>query len=371
MLFKGNGSLMQKAAAIAAIGLCASAFAGPYDSTWKKSGNDIYNNNSGAVGINTTAPTSGYILDVNGKTYLRDNLTLTSGKSISVDHIAEATGSHGVKIDGEIIPDSLTVNGTTFLKGICKHFGSSVSSRWYRSAGDRYGEFFYDGDYFTIQLPTNDPLLIQKSDGTDLHLFNASGAVGINTTAPTSGYILDVNGKTYLRDNLIIAADKSVSIGTTNAPGANGKLLVKGGAVIGYSAAGTNPPDSGLVVRGAVAIGTTNPPANTALAVNGTIRSKEVIVTASGWSDFVFEKSYSLKPLEQVEQYVKKNSHLEGIPSESEVKTGGIAVGEMQAKLLQKLEEVTLYLIEQNKKIELLTHENGELHNKLDKLASH
>jgi hypothetical protein len=92
----------------------------------------------------------------------------------------------------------------------------------------------------------------------------------------------------------------------------------------------------------------------TMLAVNGTIRAKEVIVTAAGWPDFVFTPGYALKPLSDVEDYIRENSRLEGIPSENEVMEKGVPMGEMQAKLLQKLEETTLYLIEMKKENEQL-----------------
>ncbi|KDN54716.1 hypothetical protein [Flavobacterium seoulense] len=98
-----------------------------------------------------------------------------------------------------------------------------------------------------------------------------------------------------------------------------------------------------------VGIGTTNP--NNKLDVNGTIHSKEVKVDMLGWSDFVFKKEYNLPTLEQVEKHIKEKGHLENIPSEEEVLKKGINLGEMNAKLLQKIEELTLYAIEQGKKI--------------------
>jgi hypothetical protein len=118
-----------------------------------------------------------------------------------------------------------------------------------------------------------------------------------------------------------------------------------------------------------VGIGTTNI-GSYKLAVNGSIRSKEVKVEAN-WSDFVFEKNYDLLTLEEVEQHIKEKGHLPEIPSEAEVGENGINLGEMNAKLLQKIEELTLYLIEQNKqnqsqqaKIELLEKKISQLENK-------
>ena len=91
------------------------------------------------------------------------------------------------------------------------------------------------------------------------------------------------------------------------------------------------------------------------LAVEGSIGARAIKVqTSGGWSDFVFDDDYDLKPLKEVENYITQNNHLPDIPSENEVIKDGINLGEMDAKLLQKIEELTLYLIEQDKKIEEL-----------------
>ncbi|MCL6220763.1 hypothetical protein [Zunongwangia pacifica] len=84
------------------------------------------------------------------------------------------------------------------------------------------------------------------------------------------------------------------------------------------------------------------------LAVNGKIRAKEIKVE-TGWADFVFYDTYMLPSLEEVEDHIKKKGHLKNIPSAEEVEKNGILLGEMNAKLLQKIEELTLYVIAQNK----------------------
>ena len=81
----------------------------------------------------------------------------------------------------------------------------------------------------------------------------------------------------------------------------------------------------------------------------------------SGWSDFVFKKEYNLPSLEQVEKYIAKNGHLENIPNEEEVIKNGMNLGEMDAKLLQKIEELTLYSIQQQKEIEVLKFKLSQL----------
>lgn len=87
------------------------------------------------------------------------------------------------------------------------------------------------------------------------------------------------------------------------------------------------------------------------LAVNGKIRAKEIKVE-TGWSDFVFDSDYKLSDLKEVELFINKNNHLPDIPSAKEIEKNGINLGEMDAKLLQKIEELTLYTIKQQKLIE-------------------
>ncbi|WP_066319879.1 hypothetical protein [Aquimarina aggregata] len=109
------------------------------------------------------------------------------------------------------------------------------------------------------------------------------------------------------------------------------------------------------IPNGNVGIGTLNPGA-WKLAVNGKIRAKEVQVE-TGWADFVFDTDYALPTLQEVEKHIKEKGHLKDIPSAEEVAENGIFLGEINAKLLQKIEELTLYIIEQNKRITALEAE--------------
>lgn len=139
---------------------------------------------------------------------------------------------------------------------------------------------------------------------------------------------------------------------STATPGC--KFQVNGGAAIGYSASKT-PPANGLAVSGAVVIGAGNiAPGTALLAVNGTVKAREVIATVAGWPDYVFKPGYALKSIDEVEQYIIKNNHLEGIPSAAEVQEQGVPLAEMQGKILKKLEETTLYLIEMKKENQAL-----------------
>jgi len=99
---------------------------------------------------------------------------------------------------------------------------------------------------------------------------------------------------------------------------------------------------------GNVGIGTSNPTQK--LSVNGTILAKEVIVQTS-WSDYVFATDYKLASLAEVEQHIQKQGHLPGVPSAQEVAEKGVSVGDMQAVLLAKIEELTLHQIELEKRV--------------------
>jgi hypothetical protein len=115
------------------------------------------------------------------------------------------------------------------------------------------------------------------------------------------------------------------------------------------------------IENGNVGIGILNPTEK--LSVNGRIRAKEIKVEAAPWPDYVFSSSHKLINLPDLEKYIHQNQHLPNIPSAKEVEKDGINLGEMNSKLLQKVEELTLYLIELNKKVENQEKEIQKLRN--------
>ena len=97
---------------------------------------------------------------------------------------------------------------------------------------------------------------------------------------------------------------------------------------------------------------------NAALTVYGESVSTAHYVTQNNWSDFVFDKKYTLMPLTELESFYKKNQHLPNVPSAKEMKQNGNNLGETDAILLQKVEELTLYIVELKKEVEALKKGN-------------
>ncbi len=218
---------------------------------------------------------------------------------------------------------------------------------------------------------SNTNLYLQTGSGTTrMTLLNSNGYVGIGTSAPTQKLSVS-GGRVAIKDAGASVSDE----------GYNGNLMITkptaSGQYINMVRQGTIPWSIGMVYNtsnfaigvgtssdaaftnpfftitnsGLVGIGTTAP--DEMLTVKGKIHTQEVIINLSGpLADYVFNKNYNLMPLNKVEQFVKTNNHLPEIPSAEEVQKNGLSMGEMQNKLLQKIEELTLYVIEQQKTIE-------------------
>jgi len=179
-----------------------------------------------------------------------------------------------------------------------------------------------------------------------------SGDVGIGTTAPA--HKLDVrgnmrlgNGSEFEQDIHFWSGNGSWQVGTNDAGNGalNNQFYIYDDAVGQYR----------LTVQrstGYVGIGTTTP--QSALAVNGKITAKEVEVTLAGFPDYVFEPDYDLMTLEEVEAYIQEHGHLPHVPSACEVEENGLGLGEMNKILLEKVEELTLHLIEKEAELKQL-----------------
>lgn len=107
------------------------------------------------------------------------------------------------------------------------------------------------------------------------------------------------------------------------------------------------------------------------LAINGRAIAEELqVMTRSTWPDYVFTEDYELTPLTELEEEIEKLGHLPGVPSAQEVEENGHALGEMDAILLEKVEELTLHIIEINKEVQTLRQENNNLKNEVQTLKN-
>jgi hypothetical protein len=229
-----------------------------------------------------------------------------------------------------------------------------------------------------VQAVDNKGLSLTGTGGTGITIAN-DGKVGIGTiTAPTEK--LEVNG------NIKQAAGYKMNTQEIRALDANGLKLFNSagnGIVINSSGnvgIGTSATSNRLEVSGTVhatsftgsAWGMTDVydcrwnenysdiknKAKMIITSNGNIKVQELEVKVNIWADHVFDNEYKLLSLKETEEFIVQNKHLPGIPSEKEVVDNGINVGEMNALLLQKIEELTLYIIEQEKRISILENEN-------------
>lgn len=223
---------------------------------------------------------------------------------------------------------------------------------------------------------TAEQMRFQISNATKMVL-DDSGYVGIGTLNPETGLEVRGDGTSWRKGFLCLKnlnedagirlydSDTNVKhhIFNLNDEGDILRLAPAGS----YASGGITISQTGFV-----GVGTVSP--DNELDVRGTIRAEELIVE-TGWADHVFKDDYVRMDLDQVEKHIKLKGHLPGIPTEAEVKKNGIALGAFQVKLLEKIEELTLYLIEQNKTIQMQSKViNGQnqklsaLQNELDTL---
>ncbi|MCA9379352.1 hypothetical protein KC640_02900, partial [Candidatus Dojkabacteria bacterium] len=174
--------------------------------------------------------------------------------------------------------------------------------------------------------------IFQIGNGTGKTLsFLANGNVGISTTNPSWRLQIDTVGSAG--NAFLVNGDGT---GTTSR-----LFQVSNGANKSIT----------FLANGKVGIGTLNPPQT--LSVNGTVLAKEVLVStsASYWPDYVFESDYPLLPITELKSYIQGNKHLPGITSANEIAEAGLSLGNMQQKQMEKIEELTLYIIQQQEQI--------------------
>ena len=358
-------------------------------SYWDLTGNDIKNNNTGNVGIGGS-PSAGYKLDVKGNAALRGN-SMAGVSSVTGLEIysTDVTGSQFLKFDGQRMqsygspniqtvstPKDLCINpyggnvGINYLTPLAKLFVRKTSNTSspegsIAAFGTQYGSYFHYG-------ATEDTYIRGGKDGSKVIINDGTlGNVGIGLSFPSHkltvlSTLLNSSGNTDVLqvagvNPLLAITDQNGSpfgyikgitdLTPTPQFARTGIEIGTGGKDIYFTALGYSPA---IMINGTnnnVGIGTNNPTYK--LSVVGNIRAQEVVVE-TGWADYVFDENYKLPDLNDVAAHIQQYKHLPGIPSAKEIETNGLKVGEVQTKMMEKIEELTLYIIELKKEIELL-----------------
>ena len=252
--------------------------------------------------------------------------------------------------------------------GIGAYSGLLTFAPWCDASGNKVHQLNFDDN--ELSWRTGSQQGTSWDNWNKIIVERANGNVGIGTTNPSTKLesigAITIN-PTIAGNNYLLFKTNGINLGIIGSDGSISGSNVNNMGVYVY---GNNNLEfwtnstKRLVIDGSgnLGIGTQNPAYK--LDVLGTIRAKEVLVNLDGGADFVFEKGYKLLPIEHVANYVQENKHLPDIPSANEMVKNGVSMGDMQVKLLQKVEELTLYAIQQNKKIETLEKEIKELKTK-------
>jgi hypothetical protein len=364
--------------------------------------NTIINaNQTGNVGIGTSSPQ--YKLDVNGNTRVSGTLFANSlqvtgaigftnmhvadriqiGQSIIIDGLSNTNPNNHIYTDATV-PTELLIQSQPSPADYNTIINASNNGKVGLGILTPQTKFHYHNDQ--VFTNSNDPSARHANccvaDNFALRFDQYGDPIPLSSTGPvptvttygqndflitnsttgnssTDGLLIGTVGNDgYIRlqetGHLAINSGNGMTIFTNNGNVSlrttNGNTLVQGNNIIFR----TNSGGTRMYINstGNIGVGMTNPQYK--LDVCGVIRAKEVRVNLTG-CDFVFEDGYKLMPLGELEQFISKNKHLPEVAPAKEMETAdGVEVGQLQSKLLQKVEELTLYVIQQNKKIEEL-----------------
>ena len=310
--------------------------------------------NNGNVGIGTPSPS--HRLDVNGSARFSSSITHNG-------------------ITGTAPPDGITgysslndISGAGCIVGLS---GSNYATGVGFQNKAMFGGGVASGGSGTIQFRTGG-----YADGNERMRINANGNVGIGTLNPVSK--LDVNTSSNVGDGIAVTgSDPRYKITSTDASSTPGYVMTNTSGEVGSIFVGgptSNYPNlagfyttasNGFSILNAtgtqmfrimqndnVGIGTTNiTDAGYKLFVETGIRTRKVKVDQSTWADYVFDGSYKLRSLRELKQFIDRNHHLPEVPTTEQVTKDGLDLGDNQAILLKKIEELTLYVLELNETV--------------------
>ncbi|MCL2435761.1 MAG: polymer-forming cytoskeletal protein [Lentimicrobiaceae bacterium] len=295
--------------------------------------NVFFMGNNGKIGMGTNTPAEKWQV-VNGNILISKNPASTSSGSV----IFKLNSAHENAWGIEYINSTAEGSGFNFWNN--KDIG--VIDNVYQ----KYSILFLsDGKDGNVGIGT-------KSPGAKLDVSGTVKASAANVTGTITGNALTINRNADIAGTITgnaLTINRNADIAGTITGNA---LTIDNDATI----AGAITGNALTIDTDATITGTLS--ANTLSAkganIDGKIKTKAIEVTLEDWPDFVFEDDYNLLPLKEVEQYIKQNGHLPEIPSAKEVEENGVNLGEMQSKLLMKIEELTLYILDLQKQIDEL-----------------
>ncbi len=292
-----------------------------------------------------------------------------SGKVYMQDILSVSTTTATARLNVKGTSETILIEGTTpYLKLVD---GTNQATFVQASGNDmRIG---------SLSGNTNGKVIL-RMNGTNKDAFDVNGNLGLGTISP--GCLLHLKGSNELlrlegTDANIDFQSSGVQKAFIQRSGNDLKIVSNSGNIIlgnnvtgdqlFVNSNGTVGVGSGNLLyvnstNGTVGVGTSTPKTGYKLSVEGKIACRELKVETAAWPDYVFESNYKLLSLPELENFISTNNHLPGIPSATELEQDGISVGDMQNKLMQKVEELTLYVID-------LQKQNDELKNQVDALG--
>ncbi|WP_350294084.1 LamG domain-containing protein [uncultured Croceitalea sp.] len=292
---------------------------------------------NGRVGFSTYSATGG-INDFYG------NIAVNDGQWHHIAAVYDGVDKH-IYVDGILDTSIANPHGGNALGKATTRFGFIGDGSEASSYNAGKNNIFYDGDISEVRIWS------RALDATELDANKFPGTLSGNEAGLYAYYTFGSGAVNDLGPN-------GFDGGIFNGPIFNNSDGVPPPPTSGSSVWSTNG-NTAYYTSGNVAIGRTTVPNGYALAVDGFIRAREMRVDQDTWPDFVFEKDYKLPSLQEIERHIEKKGHLPKIPSAEEVDAHGIELGNMNRLLLEKIEELTLHIIAQEKRIAKLEGENN------------
>jgi hypothetical protein len=319
---------------------------------------------AGRVGVGTTSPN--HLVHINGgDLFVQSSSGLIRFGYNGSNEWQMATTGAGADLRWYTTPDG----GTTITPRHYFQQNGNVGIGGFSGPGLPLGRLDVLGAGSTSSTNT---FLLRNSIGDTLLRMRDDGRMGIGYNGTSYGRTMNLGGTgiNFYTTNgtafggAIFPTDTSLVLWSNS--NANNYLVMQ--PSWGNTGIGTYTPNAKLHLNGAMLIGgnSANPATGYELSVDGDVIAESfVTLNSTSWPDYVFSENYKLMPLNELEQSIKENKHLPKIPPASVMESKGINLGDMTVSLTEKIEELTLYLIELNKKNEELTNRVKQLESQL------